>query len=604
MSANTASATIQLSSKKFLIGCLISAGLLFSMGWIRPFPTWFLGIEVLATVIALFVLGSIRYRLDKNALTYGAGIVITATFLGIWWPTSAWREAVQSQGWSGVFPFLKHHLLTLHGLEGLIHADTMLFILGLTFFVAAISQTRLLESLSIAVLERFGGDVVPTLIVLTGTVAIASGIIGGVSMIGLMIRIMLIILFLSQVSRKAVLFVVVVSTIITTVCGMWFTYGEPPNLIMRSNLYPHLTDSFFLRYCLPMAFASFLVVAWNMRVRLRGKHVRMADLDELDRHQADVRFIQAVRHGEVFLPREFVDRYPDLLGEHHQPILDRLFRGEALGEAMVRENVSSDKRRTLLGKYISEDLAEALDDHYSALVSGRHDRALSQSRIHKALEGARNQRLLAQRIGIFSFLPFIGLLLAHGLNREIPLFLASFAGFAVAILAIARYPKMKTLAMREARHEFAEYFFLLPLFFSIALLKASGFFDPLGELLRQAITYWGSVTVAIAQFWGATLLSAILDNNVVADFASHMLHGLEISQLHLFAMAQIAGYGLGGCWTHIGSAQSVVAYSFIQKDVDPDFTPIDWIRLITGIILQIALVTMAIIFLENKLLHN
>ncbi len=33
-------------------------------------------------------------------------------------------------------------------------------------------------------------------------------------------------------------------------------------------------------------------------------------------------------------------------------------------------------------------------------------------------------------------------------------------------------------------------------------------------------------------------------------------------------MAQIAGYALGGCWTHIGSAQSVVAYSFIQRDVD------------------------------------
>ena len=38
--------------------------------------------------------------------------------------------------------------------------------------------------------------------------------------------------------------------------------------------------------------------------------------------------------------------------------------------------------------------------------------------------------------------------------------------------------------------------------------------------------------------------------------------------MHLFAMAQIAGYALGGCWTHIGCAQSVVAYAFIQRDVD------------------------------------
>ena len=46
----------------------------------------------------------------------------------------------------------------------------------------------------------------------------------------------------------------------------------------------------------------------------------------------------------------------------------------------------------------------------------------------------------------------------------------------------------------------------------------------------------------------------------------------------IFAMAQIAGYALGGCWTHIGSAQSVVAYAFIQRDIDDRYTPIGWIR--------------------------
>ena len=44
-----------------------------------------------------------------------------------------------------------------------------------------------------------------------------------------------------------------------------------------------------------------------------------------------------------------------------------------------------------------------------------------------------------------------------------------------------------------------------------------------------------------------TFLSAILDNNIVADFASHGLHNLETATLHLFATAQIAGYALGGC---------------------------------------------------------
>ena len=37
----------------------------------------------------LFVFGSFKYRIDKNALTYGALIVIAATFWTSWWPRSA-----------------------------------------------------------------------------------------------------------------------------------------------------------------------------------------------------------------------------------------------------------------------------------------------------------------------------------------------------------------------------------------------------------------------------------------------------------------------------------------------------------------------------------
>jgi hypothetical protein len=36
----------------------------------------------------------------------------------------------------------------------------------------------------------------------------------------------------------------------------------------------------------------------------------------------------------------------------------------------------------------------------------------------------------------------------------------------------------------------------------------------------------GQGHVAFAQFLGCTFLSAILDNNIVADFASRGLHGL------------------------------------------------------------------------------
>src|SRR6185437_11598490 len=117
-----------------------------------------------------------------------------------------------------------------------------------------------------------------------------------------------------------------------------------------------------------------------------------------------------------------------------------------------------------------------------------------------------------------------------------------------------------------------------PLFLSITLLTNAGFFNQIQILVQRGIEILGNSHVAFAQFLGCTFLSAILDNNIVADFASHGLHNLQISTLHLFAMAQIAGYALGGCWTHIGSAQSVVAYAFIQRYVDANYTPVQWIK--------------------------
>ena len=73
--------------------------------------------------------------------------------------------------------------------------------------------------------------------------------------------------------------------------------------------------------------------------------------------------------------------------------------------------------------------------------------------------------------------------------------------------------------------------------------------------------------------------------------------------LHLFAMAQIAGYALGGCWTHIGCAQSVVAYAFIQRDLDEHYGPVQWIKDMTPILVKILLVMAAIIYAESALLN-
>jgi len=95
-----------------------------------------------------------------------------------------------------------------------------------------------------------------------------------------------------------------------------------------------------------------------------------------------------------------------------------------------------------------------------------------------------------------------------------------------------------------------------------------------------------------------------LDNNIVAAFVSHGLRNLEISTLHLFIMAQISGYGLGGCWTHIGSAQSVVACAFIQRDVDAKYTSVQWNREMTPIILEILAVIALTIYIESAFLRS
>lgn len=602
MSTDETAVTIDLSGSKFLLVCASTALLLAGVGTFAGLPLWLLGVEVFATVIGLFVFGSIRYRLDKNALTYGAMLVIVATFWGVWWPGSEMRQLVAVEGPMPLLATLAHYLFTLEGLDHIVHADTMLFILGLTFFVAVISQTRLLETVSFAVLRWTGGSIVPTVAAITAIVAVASGILDGVSMIGLTIRTLVIILFLAKVDRATVIYAVLVSTVVTTVCGMWLAYGEPPNLIMKSNLFPLLDDWFFLTYCAPLALISYGVVSGSLWMNLRGKRVRTEDLDVLDIYAADVRFLQAERHGEVLSPIELIEEHPDAVGEREAALVERLRNGEPLGAALVAEGVRPEARRRLLAAFVAEELAGPLDEHYVATARGdvaTADRA--DDPVEAALEKTRRQRLRAQRIGGLAFIPFIGLLLAHAVNHEVRLFWASFAGFLVALTGIYSIPRMRRLALREARLEFAEYYFLFPLFLSISLLQVAGFFDQLQSILKTGIEVLGPTHVAWMQFTLATGLSAVLDNNVVADFAARALIGLRLDWLHFFAMAQIAGYALGGCWTHIGCAQSVVAYAFVQRNVDEGYTPFQWIRLMTPILAVLFVILSGAVYLVGYL---
>jgi Na+/H+ antiporter NhaD/arsenite permease-like protein len=588
-----------LSGRKFALGCLSIAGALLLAGRANPLPVWLLALEVFATILALFVLGSFKYQVHKNALTYGMLLVIVATFCGL--SSSAWHQAIAADGWG---TWLRQHVLSYSGIDELIHADTMLFILGLTFFVSVIAQTRMLEGLTLLLLRRNRGAVLPTVIAVTAVVAFASGILDGVSMIGLTIRTLVIILMLAAVPREILVFAVMICTTVTTVCGVWLAYGEPPNLIMKANLHPFLGGTFFLRYCGPIAIAAALIVARHLRKRLQGQRIDLDRMDIIDAKAEDVRFLQATRHGEVLTPIELVESHAKFLGGHLRGVLERIRGGMSLGSALVKEQVPMEIRQELLGHYTSEELAQSLDRHYVLDAEGNDEGAmLAEQWVGDTLADTSRIRRRAQIFGALALLPFAALLLVHGAYHQVPLFLASFAGFAVALLGIAGIPKMRGLAIRHAWSEYAEYYFLFPLFLSITLLSQAGFFNRIEDLLAEGLRTLGAFPVAWTQFAGSTFLSAILDNNVVADFASRALTNLDLSMLHLFAMAQIAGYALGGCWTHIGCAQSVVAYAFIQRDIDEHYTPLQWIRTMTPIILEMLVLISALIFVESQFLR-
>jgi Na+/H+ antiporter NhaD/arsenite permease-like protein len=562
-----------------------------------PLPVALLASEVFATILALFVFGSFKYQIHKNAITYGMALVVVATFIGL--ETSEWHRQVADAGW---LAWMRQHVLSFHGLDELIHADTMLFILGLTFFVAVIAQTRMLEGVTFFLLRRNNGAILPTAIAVTVVVAFSSGILDGVSMIGLTIRTLVIILMLAAAPKEAVLKAVMICTTVTTVCGVWLAYGEPPNLIMKANLDPHLGGLFFVRYCGPVAIVSYFVVARHLRSQLAGSRINLDTMDVLDANAEDVRFLQASRHGEVLTPVELVEAHAEHLQGKAPQIIDKLQKGTSLGRALVDADLPWEIRELLLGHYVTEELAASLDRHYVLDSMGDDEGAMmAEQWVDDTLAASAQARRRAQMIGALALVPFIGLLVVHGINHDVPLFLASFAGFGVALAGIVGIPKMRALALYEGRHEYAEYYFLFPLFLSITLLTQAGFFNQMAGLIRDGVATLGHGPIAWAQFSGATVLSAILDNNIVADFASRALENFDVQMLHLFAMAQIAGYALGGCWTHIGSAQSVVAYSFIQRDVDAAFTPLQWTRVMTPIIVEMFALITVVIAIESWL---
>jgi len=67
-------------------------------------------------------------------------------------------------------------------------------------------------------------------------------------------------------------------------------------------------------------------------------------------------------------------------------------------------------------------------------------------------------------------------------------------------------------------------------------------------------------------------------------------------------MAQIAGYAVGGCWTHIGCAQSVVAYGVYPEGNQSALYALQWMKSMTIVILEMSAFLTLVIYLEGWLL--
>jgi len=114
------------------------------------------------------------------------------------------------------------------------------------------------------------------------------------------------------------------------------------------------------------------------------------------------------------------------------------------------------------------------------------------------------------------------------------------------------------------------------------LLQKAGFFDSMAVILKGCIDKLGVSLIPSFNFAGACFLSALLDNNIVADFASRALHGLETGNVALVRHGADSGFTRQG---DVGPTsdrpQSVWHMPLFGREVDERYTPVQWMKLMT-----------------------
>ena len=193
-------------------------------------------------------------------------------------------------------------------------------------------------------------------------------------------------------------------------------------------------------YCAPAAIAAYVIVARQLRRRLRGQRV---DLDEMD-------VLDVQRRGRAISAGGAAWRGADAgrsssrrtlpVRRGASAVIERI-RGGPNARPRARRPGRSDRdaSRCSSATTSSEELADGLDRHYVFDAAGKYEAAFqAEQAVDEVLASMARRRRRAQLIGGLALIPFVALLVVHGIFHDVPLFLASFAGFLAALPAIAR----------------------------------------------------------------------------------------------------------------------------------------------------------------------
>ena len=223
-----------------------------------------------------------------------------------------------------------------------------------------------------------------------------------------------------------------VCTAVTTICGVWLAYGEPPNLIMKANLVSASRQRLLpAATALPAAVASYLVIAWQLRGKLGGQRDRSR---QHGRHRRQRRG-RAVSAGVAARRSDDADRTRSRATRRISAAARAAGARAAAQRRVARPRADPRGRVASRRAGCCSATSSATNSRTASTATtcsttpgSTRRRSAPNWRSTKCSRPWRTVRRRAQKIGALALVPFVALLVVHGIDHEVPLFLASFAG--------------------------------------------------------------------------------------------------------------------------------------------------------------------------------